>query len=353
MTLLFGIGPRRARSLLRCLPDIELLFTSSLRELQQLSGFPPHVLKKMNREYALSLASDILEFNLIHNIQMLSIDDADYPRRLRQCEDAPLVLYKKGDAELNASRMVAVVGTRSSTDYGEQLCDELVDSFRDQSITVVSGLAYGIDAQAHRHSCELGIPNIAVLGNGLDRIYPYQHRKLAAMILENGALVSEFVPGTAPDRENFPQRNRIVAGMCDAIVVVESKDSGGSLITASLGFNYNRDVFAYPGDVHKATFKGCNQLIQQDAARLITSGKDLLALMGWELSGKKPVQTQCFPDLTPIQQSIVEATSTEGTHIDVIAMRCEIPISRLQTELLALELDGLIRCVPGSRYKRT
>lgn len=351
-TLLYGVGPKRTRKLIESLGGIAPIFEWPLNKINRQTGFNISFLEKMDRKQALRIAADVYDFVLRHEIEPLFYDNQAFPRRLKECPDAPLLLYKKGNANLNPERVVAIVGTRTHTDYGHQICEELVQSLADEGITVVSGLALGIDALAHRMSLSHGLPTIAVLGHGLDRIYPHQHRLMAKEIVENGALLTEFVPGTKPDRENFPMRNRIVAGMCDATIVVESKESGGSLITARLANEYNRDVCAFPGSVRFQASQGCNLLIQQQQAHLIQSGQDFLSLMGWDTGKEKnSVQRKWFVELDDIQRRIYEVL-TDEMHIDILSHRVGLTISELQVQLLHLELEGVIRQLPGNRYRR-
>lgn len=260
----------------------------NIRELHAVTGIRHSVLRNLKRKQALEKASEQLDFVAKNNINVHFFLEQNYPRRLKQCEDAPIILYSMGNFDINPKRTLAIVGTRSASDYGKVLCTELIESLVDQDIQVISGLAYGIDICAHRSCVYSAIQTVGVMGHGLDRIYPNAHRKTAIQMLDNGGLVTEFVSGTSPDRENFPMRNRIVAGMADALVVVESRKKGGSLITAELANDYNKDVFAYPGSVGSKNAEGCHYLISEDKAHLITCGRDLLAKMGWEHKPQKP-----------------------------------------------------------------
>jgi len=354
LSFLNGVGPRRSRALLAHLPDISTLFESTPGELASLTGLQPDFFRKMGRKQALEQAEVILEYNAKHGINSLFYTNADFSRRLNQCVDAPTQLFYKGDFDLNQSRFVAVVGTRAATPYGKQLCKELIVSFKDRNIVVISGLAHGIDAYVHKYCLEFDVPTIGVLGHGLDRIYPAVHRSLAAQMLNSGGLISEFPPGTTPDRENFPKRNRIVAGLCDATIVVESKSTGGSLITANIANSYNRDVFAFPGPVHKETSQGCNALISSSKAILLESAEAFTTFMQWEkIEGRaKSEQFHCFPELSEIQQEIVGEIQQSGTiQLDVLAAKLALPISSLQVELLQLRLGGIVEELPGKCFK--
>ena len=352
LTLLNGIGPIKAKLLLRSLDNIEELFLLSPTHLQQKTGFKSSFIREMNRDEALEKSLEVVDHLCRHNVRAIFYDEVDYPRRLKNCVDAPLILYKKGKIELNPEKVVAIVGTRSATSYGKKICQHLIESFQTSDILVVSGLALGIDACVHRYCLEYDVPTIGVLGHGLDRIYPSQNRMLASSMLDKGALLTEFIPGTNPDRENFPKRNRIVAGFSDATIVIESKKRGGSLITAHLANDYNRDVFAYPGNVNTETSQGCNQLIASQKAHLIQEPNDFLTLMNWkEQASQKEVQRTLFPNLSNVQMSIVDIiTKNSGIQIDVLSIKSELPISQLNVELFHLEMEGVVQSLPGKVY---
>ncbi len=352
LTLLHGVGPVKAKELMLHIESIEDIFTMSSTQLAKTCGVSRTLIEKMNRKEALQNASVVLEHMKKHEIQPFFMNQAEFPRRLKNCVDAPLLLYGKGALPLNQSKLVAIVGTRDATSYGKRLCDEIISSFVDQNIVVVSGLATGIDTHVHQRCVDLNVPTIGVLGHGFDRIYPSANRTLAKKMLEGGGLLTEFIPGTAPDRENFPKRNRIVAGMTDATIVVESKLKGGSLITAGLANDYNRDVFAYPGSIHKETSQGCNRLIAVQKAHLLQSPEDFLTMMNWkESQKKKDVQRQLFPDLNAIQTQIAKLLGEEQTlQIDILSLRTALPISQLNIELFQLEMNGVIQSLPGKKY---
>lgn len=307
----------------------------------------------MQRTQALTIADSALHFHEKHQIDSVFYTDTAYSRRLNQCADAPTQLFYKGKIDLNNARFVAVVGTRSATPYGKQLCRELIATFQGRNIVVVSGLALGIDAYVHRYCVEFGIPTIGVLGHGLDRIYPAANRTLATKMLSKGGLLTEFVPGVKPDRENFPKRNRIVAGLCDATIVVESKSSGGSLITAHIANSYNRDVFAFPGPIYQETSQGCNALIAGAKAHLLESPEAFTTFMNWEAQTEpRPgAQLHWFPELSETQQEIAAAVQkTPKIQMDVLAGQLAMPISTLQVELLQLRLAGIVEELPGKQF---
>lgn len=336
------------------IPSLEFLFSSRPKTLANTTGLSPDFFRKMQRENALKKALSAVDFHDKHGIRALFYEDADFPRRLNQCADAPTQLFSKGTIDLNQARFVSVVGTRAATDYGKQLCRELIATFQGRNIVVVSGLALGIDAYVHRFCLEFNIPTIGVLGHGLDRIYPAKHRSLAKEMVTNGALLTEFVPGVSPDRENFPKRNRIVAGLCDATIVVESKTSGGSLITAHIANSYNRDVFAFPGPVYKETSQGCNGLIATSKAHLLQTPESFVEFMQWDAveQPKDGTQFVCFPEISGIQAEIVQEIQRHSTiQLDVLAFQLALPISLLQVELLQLKLAGIVEELPGKQIQ--
>lgn len=351
LSLLHGIGPKKAGQLISKMGGVEPIFTERLATLRKATGFNSDLLKQMDRDHALIEAEKQLEYIVKHKINVHFYLDNNYPRRLRQCADAPLILYSKGDFDPNPVRAVSVVGTRTATEYGKFLCEELIHTLEGNEIQVVSGMAYGIDIIAHQNCVKRKIQTVGVLGHGLDRIYPSAHKRTAEMMLEHGGVLTEFLPGTKPDRENFPMRNRIVAGMTDATIVVESKASGGSLITADMALDYNKDVFAYPGNVGQTHSEGCNLIIQKDKARLITNGSDFLDLMGWIAPKNQSAQRRIqFDQLNSEETEIIQLLGDQGLHIDVIAMQLKKPVSSISVLLLTLEIKGVIKSLPGNRY---
>lgn len=352
LSFLLGIGPRKAARLLSTLGSAEAVFLESLATIHRLSGIPKDALRAMRRENAISHADAHVNYMLKHNISVYFYLDAEYPRRLKQCADAPIVLFGRGKNELNAPRMVSIVGTRNASSYGTGLCEALLHEFIGKDITVVSGMAYGIDICAHHYCVRQNIPTIGVLGHGPDRIYPHVHQRIAEQMMEYGGILTEFLPGTKPDRENFPMRNRIVAGMTDATIVIESKKSGGSLITAELANDYNKDVFAFPGNIGQSLSEGCNQLIRQQKAHLITHAEDFLTFMSWNDASTTGIQRSFFNELDLEDRNIVELlTAPQGEHIDVLSARTGIAISALNVRLFHLEMKGIVKPLPGSRYR--
>lgn len=350
--LLSGVGPKTGKALLEKLHSLEELFTTTAKKLSKKTGYKISFFNQLNTEEILELSDKVIEFNKKHNIRSIFYTDAAFPYRLNECADGPLMLYQKGELPLNDQRYVAIVGTRDCTDYGIELCRQLIESFQGKSITVVSGLAHGIDYWVHKFCVKYNVPTIGVLGHGLDRIYPAVHRDLAKKMLQNGSLLTEFIPWTNPDRENFPKRNRIVAGLCDATIVIESKIKGGSLITARLANDYNRDVFACPGNILKSTSIGCNSLIANDEAHLLQSPEQFLEVMNWNDNPTHVIQQRkIFPNLNDEQKSILSIIeASTKIQIDQLAISSSMPISKLNTILFYLELEGVITRLPGNMY---
>ena len=309
---------------------------------------------------ALTRAEQELEWIHVHGIRVWTLNDEEYPYRLRNCPDRPLILYSKGNVRPSDGHIVSIVGTRRPTEYGKDLTTALVRELHEmlESVTIVSGGAYGIDITAHRAAIELGIPTIIIPAHGLDRIYPYQHRREAVDALTHGGLLTEFPSGTEPVAANFVQRNRIVAGLADAVVVVESRERGGSLITARMASDYNRSLFAFPGRPTDVSSVGCNQLIRNHRAQLISSAQELVQAMNWtsRTMPKQPVQTQLFgliDDVTPTQRMILEKLqeAEDGMHINHIVMETQLSYGDVSSELVMLEMNGLIRSLPGGFYR--
>jgi DNA processing protein len=352
LTLLTGGGKKKIRKILAHFEDSADFFKASKHRLKTIPGIGEKFLQQLDRNTALREAEKYTKYFDQHRIETLFYKDDAFPYRLNQCDDAPVLMYKTGNMTCNASRLVSVVGTRNASSYGRKICEELIHSFVGKDIVVVSGLAYGIDIYAHKLCTELGIQTIGVLGHGLDRIYPQAHTPIAQKMLENGGLLTEFLPGSKPDRENFPMRNRIVAGMCDATIVIESGERGGSLITAELANDYARDVFAFPGDITREYSKGCNYLIQKNKAHLITSSEDFFEMMDWKDTPKtENKQLQLFADLNEQEQKIVSLLKeSQEVSLDVLAIKTEIPVRLMSGILLGLELKGAVKALPGKRF---
>ena len=289
-----------------------------------------------------------------NNIAVLVKGQEDYPRRLEECLDAPHVLYYKGHTQLNALKTISIIGTRSPSSYGKEHTSSLIATLAAYAPLVVSGLAYGIDTIAHRESIKNEMPTVAVLGHGFKFIYPYENRQLAAEMISNGGLLTEFMHDVKPDKQNFPKRNRIVAGLADAVVVIESGEKGGSLITADIANSYNRDVLALPGRTTDLKSSGCNYLIKNNKANLITSGKDLIEFLNWvkKSTPTKKYQLEFFVDLNDHEKLIFEQINERGPiSIDEITIRAGIKPSMAASIIFSLEMKNLVVALPGKCYK--
>ena len=358
LTRIYGLGLVGACNLIREMGTAGDIFRYRKELPQRIPGVSEKLVEALDRPEAFKRAEEELLFAEKNNIQCITITDERYPARLRECEDAPLALFYRGNAPLNALRVVSVVGTRHATPYGEEICRQFMKDLAEAcpDTLVVSGLAYGIDIHAHRAALQNGLPTVGVLAHGLDRIYPSSHRETAVEMMDNGGLLTEFMSGTNPDRQNFVKRNRIVAGMCDAVVVVESAAKGGALITAELAESYHRDCFAFPGKVTDTYSAGCNKLIKNNRASLILSAEDFIEGMGWRgthIGKTQPIQRQLFPDLSEDETRIVEALQkAEGSvQINALVIETNIPIHRISTLLFELEMKGVVQVLAGSMYR--
>jgi DNA processing protein len=353
ITLIPGIGDVLGKKLIAYCGSPEAVFRQRKSALMKIPGIGEFFANAVNKQQVFGQAEEEIRFMEEEAVRPLFYLDDDYPYRLKQCIDGPMLLYCKGIANLNAPKMMGVVGTRNATEYGKALCNELVDDLILQEVTIVSGLAYGIDICAHNRCVKQDAPTIGVLAHGLDMLYPSLHRQTAEKMIHCGALLTDYPSGTKPGRENFPRRNRIVAGMCDGLVVVESAVDGGSMITAEIANSYSREVFAYPGRTDDPCSAGCNQLIKNTKASLVENALDIRKMMGWEKQpAKRPLQQQLFVQLKPEEETIVAVMREKGNvHIDEISALAAIPVYRISAMLLDLEFSGVLRSLPGKMYR--
>jgi DNA processing protein len=354
LTLIPGVGSVNSRLLLKHFGTAEEIFTARKPSLLAIPGIGEKTAQSILQKTFFARAEKELAFVERYKIKTFFYDSDDYPKRLKNCYDAPILLYYKGNADLNNGRIVSIVGTRNATAYGKELTESLVDELKKHDVLVISGLAYGIDAMAHKACLKQEIPTVGVVGHGLDRIYPAQHRSLAERMLGNGGLLTEFPSETNPDRENFPKRNRIVAGMADATIIVEASLTGGALITAELANSYNRDVFSFPGNIKQEYSAGCNYLIKTHRANLITSAKDLEYLLGWvnnqPIDEKKQLSLRL--NLSTDEKKIADVLIAKGqTGVDELAIQTGFPQSKLAVTILGLEMQGIVIALPGKTYK--
>src|SRR6185369_4719216 len=303
-----------------------------------------------------SNAEEEIKFIEKFKIKPLFVCDKDYPQRLLNCYDSPTLLFYKGTADLNATKIVSIIGTRTHTEYSKKMTDKLIEELSVQNISIVSGMAFGVDAMAHKAAVKNHLPTVGVLGHGLDQIYPPDHSNLAKDIVKNGGgLLTEFRSQTKPDKHNFPTRNRIVAGMSDATIVVESGIKGGSMVTAELANGYNKDVFAFPGKVTDNKSEGCNYLIRTNKAMLLTNAQELIEMMGWEEKKQKSKvksQKEIFIELTKDEKIVVDILKEKQTvHIDEINLRSGLSTSAIAAAILNLELKNVVQGLPGKMYE--
>lgn len=348
------IGPVHARILLEQFGSAQAIFQASLQNLENIEGIGPLRARGIHTFQDFRTLEEEIHYLNKNNIKGLFYTHPAFPQRLKNCYDPPVLLYYKGEAHLNASRVVSVIGTRHFTTYGKLATEKLIAELQLPDLLVISGLAYGIDAIAHRSALRHNLSTVGVLAHGMQTIYPAEHRSLVAGMMETGGIITEFRAGTKPDRHNFPSRNRIVAGMADAVVVMETGEKGGSLITAEIANSYNREVFAYPGRSTDDKSAGCNNLIKQNKAQLIQSAADLLQAMNWDAKPRPTpaAPTLPFPNLSAGELSVYEFLGKcEKAHTDEIGAGCQISQSTLAGLLLGLELAGLVISLPGKRYR--
>ncbi len=354
LTKMKGIGPVLSRHLLEHCGSIEAIFQSSRADLLAIPQIGKQITQIIQDPQYLLAAERELKYIQDNQVNIYWFEDENYPYRLQQCHDAPLLLYAKGEAALNPKHVVSIVGTRNATPYGARICQELIASLCDLDIQIISGLAYGIDIMAHREALKNGISTIAVLAHGLDRIYPYGHYHIAEQMMHQGALLTEFPWGKAPERAHFPMRNRIIAGLADVVIVIEAAQNGGALITTELANSYQREVCAFPGAIDQTFSAGCNFLIKSHRAQLIRNGADLLHLMNWgsiQQQGAKQLQL-LPPNLTSDQQKLYQTLSKDRkTSIDELSRQTLWSQNKLAIILLELEILDLIYVYPGKTYK--
>lgn len=353
ITLINGVGDVLAKRLIAYCGSAEGVFKEKKNKLIKIPGVGRINVKSILGQDVLQRAEEEIEFVEKNEITPLFFLDKDYPNRLKHCDDAPVMLYCKGNMNLNNSKILSIVGTRNATYYGQSICEKIIRDLSSQNILITSGLAYGIDIYAHRASLKNNLPTVGVVAHGLDRIYPSVHYSTAQKMLENGGLITDFLSGTNPDKENFPKRNRIIAGIADAVVVIESAMSGGSLITAEVANGYNRDVFAIPGKCGEEYSSGCNWLIKTNRAMLVESAKDIEQALGWEKkeTKKKNVQKELFIELDSNEKIIIDILSAkEKIDIDNLSAETKMPMSKISALLLTLEFKGMVKSLPGKVY---
>jgi DNA processing protein len=352
-----GIGDVLAKKLIHHCGNAENVFATKKTQLQKIEGIGAAAVKNIHDKAVFAKAEAELQFLSQEQITSLYFQDDAYPFRLKHCYDSPVLLFQSGTVALQNRKIISIVGTRQMTTYGAEVTKKLIEDLAPLEPIIVSGFAYGVDIYAHQMAMDCGLQTIGVLAHGLNQIYPKTHKKYIVNMEQNGGFITEFWSSSQPDKENFIKRNRIVAGMSEATIVIESAEKGGSLVTANLANDYNRDVFAVPGRTTDKYSQGCNQLIKTQRANLLTSAADLIYLLNWELptatkNNQKAIQKQLFVSLTAEEQTIYDALQKAGKEaIDILALTCNLPIYKLSSLLLNMELKGLIRPLPGKIFE--
>lgn len=354
LTLVPHIGDVHAKALVNIFGDAHSIFKAKKKDLENIEGIGSIRAGSIKAFNDYSSSEDEIKFIDQYKIAPLFINSPLYPQRLLNCYDSPALLYYRGNADLNHSKIISIVGTRSNSEYGKAVCEKLVEDCANENILIVSGLAFGIDTIAHKAALKNSLPTVGVLAHGLDRIYPVQNKSLAKQMAMNGGLLTEFISHTNPDKQNFPKRNRIVAGLCDALIVIESGKKGGSLITAELGNGYNKDVFAIPGRTTDSKSEGCNYLIKSNKASLINNANDLLEMMNWKPSTKSAAskQRELFIELSPDEKIVVDILQQQAQiQIDQLYFKSGLSSSAVAAALLMLEMQNVVASLPGKIYK--
>ena len=357
LTQIKGVGLITAKRLCEHVASVSQIFEnrSNIRDIVP-DASDTLVALLQDSDDALARAEQELEFIEQKNMRCIIYSDPDYPQRLLECDDAPLALFSCGSADLNPRHVVSIVGTRRCTNYGKDVCRNFIAELKemDPGVLIVSGLAYGIDVCAHKESLRNGLQTVGVLAHGLDTVYPRMHRQVAVEMIKNGGLLTEYLTNTTPEKGNFVQRNRIVAGMSDATIVVESAERGGSLITANLAHSYGREVFAFPGRVYDEYSKGCNRIIYNDMARSIRSTADLFEVMNWHsgATSARPLQQELFLSFTDDERKVAECMKgSDGMSINQIVAATGLSFSGVSVILFELEGKGVVDFIGGARYR--
>ena len=354
LTQVPNIGDVHGKMLINIFGDASSVFNARKKDLENIEGIGTVRAASIKGFGNFLVAEKEISFIEQYKITPLFITDNSYPQRLLNCYDSPLMLYYRGTADLNHSKIISIVGTRNNSEYGKQTCEKFIEDLDKENVIIISGLAFGIDTIAHKTSLKNNLQTVGVLAHGLDRIYPAQNKTLAKQMIEYGGLLTDFTSNTIPDKQNFPKRNRIVAGICDALIVIESSVRGGSLITAELANGYNKDVFAIPGRVNDTKSEGCNYLIRNNKASILTSANDLIENMGWE-ENKKPSpkkQKELFIELSPEEKIIIDILQQKnGIQIDELYFKSGLSSSIMAATLLMLEMKNVVQPLPGKIYK--
>ena len=348
-----GVGDIMAKKLINHCGSAQAVFETKQSKLSAIDGVGSILLHNLKNKTVFEKAELELQFIKSNEIKVEYFQDENYPDRLKHCIDGPVLLFTSGNIDLKNKKIISIVGTRQITSYGMEFCRKLIEDLAPLDPVIVSGFAYGVDIFAHQLAMDNNLQTIGVVAHGLNQIYPKTHKKYVAKVEQNGGFMTEFWSSSNPEKENFVRRNRIVAGISEATIVIESADRGGSLITANIANDYNRDVFAVPGRTTDKYSQGCNNLIKTQKANLLTSAADLIYILNWEIESKtKPVQKQLFVTLEPEEQKVYDYLLKNGKELmDVIALRCDFPIYKISGMLLNMELKGVIRPLPGKLFE--
>lgn len=348
-----GVGDIMAKKMLNHCGNAEAVFKSKSSQIALIDGVGAVMMKNMKDQSIFEKADQELKFIRNNKIDVSFFQSENYPDRLKHCIDSPVLIFSGGNIDLKNKKIISIVGTRQVTSYGTEFCRKLIEDLAPLDPVIVSGFAYGVDIVAHQFAMEYNLQTVGVLAHGLNQVYPRVHKKYMAKMEENGGFITEFWSSSKPDKENFVRRNRIVAGISEATIVIESADKGGSLITANLANDYNRDVFAVPGRVTDKYSQGCNDLIKTQKANVLTSAADLIYVLNWDIEKKpKTIQRQLFIELEPDEQKIYDFLLKNGKELlDIIALECNFPVFRISGILLNMELKGLIRPLPGKMFE--
>lgn len=348
-----GVGDIMAKKLLTHFETAENVLKAKPQQLASIDGVGAVLLKNFKNTSIFDKAKQELDFIQNNNIEILSFLDENYPDRLKHCIDGPVLLFSAGNINLKNRKIISIVGTRQITSYGTEFCRKLIEDLVPLDPIIVSGFAYGVDIVAHQLAMEHNLQTIGVLAHGLNQVYPKTHKKYMSKMEQNGGFITEFWSTSNPDKENFVRRNRIVAGMAEATIVIESADRGGSLITANMANDYNRDVFAVPGRITDKYSQGCNNLIKTQKANVLTCAADLIYILNWDIAKEtKTIQKQLFVTLDPDEQKIYDFLLKTGKELmDIIALQCDFPIYKISGLLLNMELKGVIRPLPGKIFE--
>ena len=348
-----GVGDIMAKKLITHCGSAEAIFKSKTSQIAAIDGVGSILLNNLKSKSIFEKAEQELYFIQSNDIKPLYFQDENYPDRLKHCIDGPVLLFTSGNIDLKNKKIISIVGTRQITSYGMEFCRKLIEDLAPLDPIIVSGFAYGVDIFAHQLAMENNLQTIGVVAHGLNQIYPKTHKKYVSKVEQNGGFMTEFWSSSNPDKENFVRRNRIVAGISEATIVIESAERGGSLITANIANDYNRDVFAVPGRTTDKYSQGCNNLIKTQKANLLTSAADLVYILNWDIVNKtKPVQKQLFVTLEPEEQKVYDHLLKNGKEVmDMIALNCDFPIYKISGMLLNMELKGVIRPLPGKLFE--